>query len=167
MINFLRSRLPRMGDWTPTIPFPLRAAILALWAFEPVSRGVDYLTGADLKNTTTLSEVEKAFPLPVWGLFCLVSGIMILVGFAGRWRRVSILGLYFAGATYLALAVGFASAVWDRGGDGFRTPVMFLVFGLTYWLAAIGYVVNNKPRLVVVDDDELPDAKVPDGSPTP
>lgn len=164
MIDWLKDQLPRTGDWTPTIPFPFRAVILALWAIEPISRGLDYLTGDGPNVTQSLSNVEAAFPLPVWGLFCLTAGCLILAGYAGRWRRVSILGLHLAGATYFALAVGLTAVAWDRGGDGFRTPVMFFVFSLTYWSAALGYAINNRTRLVVVDD---PDAKASDGSPSP
>lgn len=164
MLNWLKDRLPRQGDWTPTIPFPLRAVILAVWAFEPISRGLDYITGDGPNVTRSLTKVEAAFPLPVWGIFCLIAGILIVFGFAGRWRQMSILGLHLAGATYFALGVGLAAAVIERGGDGFRTPVMFFVFAITYWSAAVGYAMNSRTRLVVVDD---PDAKATDGSPAP
>ncbi|WGH22059.1 hypothetical protein [Gordonia phage MerCougar] len=165
MLRKLLDRLPRLGEWTPTVPFPLRAVILALWALEPISRGLDYITG-EHNPTATLSKVEAAFPLWFWGLLCLASGILILTGFAGRWRRVSIIGLYFAGAAYIALACGFTAAVYERGGDGFRTPITFFVLGFTYWAAALGYAINQQPRLIVVDDDDDPDVKVSDGSPT-
>lgn len=165
MLDKIKARLPRTGDWTPTIPFPLRAVILAVWAFEPISRGLDYLTGDGPNVTQSLSFIEAAFPLQIWGFFCLTAGILIVLGFAGRWRQISILGLHLAGATYFALAVGLSATVFERGGDGFRTPVMFFVFAITYWSAAIGYAMNsNRTRLVVVDD---PEEKASDGSPTP
>ncbi|WGH20834.1 hypothetical protein QLT00_gp51 [Gordonia phage Commandaria] len=167
MLFVLRGWLPRTGDWTPLIPVQVRAVILALWALEPISRGIDYVTGDKPGITASLTKIEQAFPIQVWGLLCLLSGIMVLVGFAGRWRRLAILGLYFAGATYFALGCGFAHAVFERGGDGFRTPVMFFVFALTYWAAAIGYVISRPPELIVIEDnDSDPDTKVPDGSPT-
>ncbi|QZD98893.1 membrane protein [Gordonia phage Tracker] len=165
MTRIRRFRLPRTGRWTPLIPLPVRVVILALWALEPISRGLDYLTGDQPGVTQSLTRIEQAFPLQVWGGFCFISGAMILVGFAGRWRRLAILGLYFAGATYVALGCGLAAVVIERGGDGFRTPVMFFVFGLTYWAAAIGYMMSGPPELIVVDSNDS-DEKVPDGSPS-
>lgn len=158
--------IPRPGEWTPLIPIQVRAVILALWAIEPISRGLDYITGDKPDVTQSLSAIEAAFPIQVWGIFCLTSGILILSGFAGRWRRIAIAGLHIAGATYCALAVGLADAAISRGGDGFRTPVMFFVFGLTFWAAAIGYGVARRDRLVVIDDDD-PEAKAYDGDPSP
>ncbi|AXH49784.1 minor tail protein [Gordonia phage Pleakley] len=166
MLDRLKSLLPRKGNWTPLIPIHIRAVILALWAIEPITRGLDYITGDKPGVTQSLSAVEGAFPLQVWGAFCLTGGVLILTGFAGRWRRVAITGLHIAGATYCALAIGLTDTAIGRGGDGFRTPVMFFVFALTFWSAAIGYAVIRRDRLVVIEDDD-PDAKALDGSPTP
>ena len=166
MLDRLKRLLPKTGDWTPLIPLRIRAVILIVWAIEPIARGIDYLTGDGPGVTQSLTEVEAAFPLPMWGLFCLSGGSMILIGFAGRWRRVSIIGLHITGATYFALAVGLAAVAAGRDWDGFRTPMMFFVFAITFWAAAIGYATERRDQLVVLDDD--PETKVNDrGTPDP
>ncbi|QDF19160.1 minor tail protein [Gordonia Phage Lollipop1437] len=166
MLDRLKQALPERGDWVPLIPLPIRMIILILWAIEPISRGLDYITGDGPNVTQSLNAVESAFPLHVWGIFCFVSGVLILAGFAGRWKKIAITGLHLAGATYFALACGLTDTAIDRGGDGFRTPVMFFIFSLTYWCAAFGYAFIRREPVVVVDDDPE-DAKVPDGTANP
>lgn len=170
MLDRLKNFLPRKGNWTPLIPIRIRVVILALWAIESITRGLDYITGDRPDTSRSLSAVEAAFPLQMWGTFCIVGGGLVLAGFAGRWRRVAIAGLHITGATYFSLAIGLTDTAIGRGGDGFRTPVMFLVFAMTFWSAAIGYAVAGRDRLVVIDDDG-PDAKALnaalDGSSTP
>lgn len=167
MLDALKKILSFRGNWVPQMPLGFRTLILVMWAIEPITRGIDYITGDRPGTTTSLSAVEGAFPLWVWGTFCLVGGCLILGGFATRWRTVTIAGLHITGATYFALAIGLSDTAISRGGDGFRTPVMFFVFALTFWASAIGYAVLRRDRLVVITDvDGSPDAKALDGSPT-
>lgn len=167
MLASLKDMLPKRGQWTPLIPIVVRMFILYLWASEPISRGLDYVTGDGPNVTRSLSAIEAALPLHVWGLFCLTGGGMIVIGFTGRWRLVAIAGLHICGVTYFGLAVGLTEQVWGRGGDGFRTPWMFFVFALTFWAAAIGYAAApRKDRLVVIDGDD-PEVKSLDGDPAP
>lgn len=166
MLDRLKGLLPDKGSWVPLIPMPIRMIILILWAIEPISRGIDYITGDGPNVTQSLNAIEGAFPLHVWGIFCLTAGVLILAGFAGRWKRIAISGLHLAGATYCALAIGLTTNVFERNGDGFRTPVMFFIFAFTYWLAAFGYALFRRERVVVVTDDD-PDAKATDGTADP
>lgn len=79
-------------------------------------------------------------PLWAWGMLCLISGLLVATGFIGRWPSPTILGLHMAGTTYGALTIGLAAKTIERGGDGFRTPVMFAIFAVTCWAAALGYL---------------------------
>nr|AAY16513.1 hypothetical protein GTE5p031 [Gordonia phage GTE5] len=167
MLDRLKDHLPEKGGWVPLIPLPVRMIILILWAIEPISRGLDYITGDAPNVTQSLNAVEGALPLQAWGAFCLTAGVLILAGFAGRWKRIAISGLHIAGATYFCLAVGLTDTAIERGGDGFRTPVMFFIFALTYWCAAFGYALVRREQVVVVTDDGPEDAKVPDGTADP
>lgn len=128
------------GNWVPLIPPKFRWPILALWTLEPVARGLDYVTGDQPSTSSSLSFVEQAMPLQMWGVLFLLGGVMCIGGFVMRWPRITVLGLHTAGTTYAAIGIGLAAAAIDRGGDGFRTPVMFAVFALTFWLAAFGYL---------------------------
>lgn len=121
------------GDWVPLIPTSFRWPILAMWVIEPVVRGIDYVTG-DGPNTT------NSLPLWAWGPLYLAGGSLSISGFLLRWPRMTILGLHIAGTTYAAMALGLAVKASERGGDGFRTPVMFAVFAFTFWFAAFGYL---------------------------
>ncbi|AKI28682.1 hypothetical protein GTE6_40 [Gordonia phage GTE6] len=128
------------GDWVPLIPTSFRWPILALWVLEPVVRGIDYVTGDGPNTTNSLTFVEQAMPLWAWGLLFLAGGSLSISGFLLRWPRMTILGLHIAGTTYAAMALGLTVKAVERGGDGFRTPVMFAVFALTFWFAAFGYL---------------------------
>ena len=130
----------RRGEWVPLVPTPFRWSILALWVLEPVVRGIDYVTGNGLTTTNSLTFVEQAMPLWAWGLLFLAGGALSTGGLLLRWPRMTILGLHIAGTTYAAMALGLAVKVFERGGEGFRTPVMFAVFALTFWFAAFGYL---------------------------
>lgn len=130
----------RRGEWVPLVPTPFRWSILALWVLEPVVRGIDYVTGNGLTTTNSLTFVEQAMPLWAWGLLFLAGGTLSTSGLLLRWPRMTILGLHIAGTTYAAMALGLAMKVFERGGEGFRTPVMFAVFALTFWFAAFGYL---------------------------
>lgn len=134
------------GDWVPLIPERFRWPILLLWAAEPIARGMDYITGDAPGTTQSLTFVEQAMPLQGWGTLCLVGGLLVLFGYVGRWVMVSVWGLHLVASTYAALAVGLVAKTIERGGDGFRTPVMFAVFAITFWLAALGYLAGEKQR---------------------
>lgn len=167
MVTTLKGLIPKRGEWTPLIPIVARMFILYLWASEPISRGLDYITGDGPNVTRSLTAIEAALPLHVWGLFCLAGGGLVVMGFSGRWRLFAIAGLHICGVTYFGLAIGLSEPVVDRGGDGFRTPWMFFVFALTFWAAAIGYAAApRKDRLVVIDGDD-PEVKALDGDPAP
>lgn len=144
---------PRRRDrWVPLIPPRYRWPILILWIVEPITRGLDYVTGDFPDNGQQLSVVERSLPLQAWGVLCLVAGVTILVGFVWRLPKVAIAGLHVAGATYMTLTIGLLAAVPYPPTDGFRGPTMFAIFALSYWFAALGYVQQ-------LHDEEIADAR--------
>lgn len=131
-------------EWMPLIPPRFRWPILILWVLEPITRGLDYITGDSPGTTTSLTFIEQAMPLQAWGALCLIGGVGITVGFIWRSPIIRLGGLHIAGATYATLTIGLAARTIERGGDGFRTPTMFAIFALTYWCAALGYAVAER-----------------------
>lgn len=129
----------RRGKWTPLLPVAVRLMVVVLPPLETLLRGIDYITGDAPSTTNSLTFVEQLLPLWAWGLLCIGSAVTILTGFAGRWPGPAILGFAVGGSTYLSLAYGLALKTVERGGDGFRTPTMFVVFGLVFWGMAWGY----------------------------
>lgn len=138
----MRPFLIRRGNWTPLLPVAVRLLVVMLPPLETFFRGLDYITGDQPGTTSSLTFVEQALPLWGWGLLCLVSSVLILAGFAGRWPNPAIIGFAIGGSTYLSLAYGLALKTLERGGDGFRTPTMFVVFGLVFWGMAWGYYLQ-------------------------
>ena len=129
-------RRPRRGGWVPLLPLPWRMAVMALIPITPVLLGVDYLMG---ESGSTLTQVEKAMPLDVWGWLLIVSGAAIFLGFGMRWRLVTIGALWVSGSVLLTLAAGIGAETIDWEG-GFRGPWLYAVFGLASWLTAGGYI---------------------------
>lgn len=130
------------GTWTPLLPVAIRLLVVALPPLETLLRGIDYVTGDQPSTTNSLTFVEQLLPLWAWGVLCIGSAVMILAGFAGRWPHPAIVGFALGGSTYLSLAYGLALKTVERGGDGFRTPTMFIVFGLVFWGMAWGYYLQ-------------------------
>ena len=56
------------GDWRPGLPSDVSMILLILLAVQAVNRGIDYLMGDRDTTTNSLTVVEQAMPLWVWGL---------------------------------------------------------------------------------------------------
>ncbi|KXP00919.1 hypothetical protein [Tsukamurella pseudospumae] len=129
----------RRGSWVPLLPPAARYIVIGLVPLEPIGRGYDYVTpGAE--NAASLSLVEELFPLSVWGVGCLVAGIVAFVGLNMRWPVPAILGLFLAGCVEATLAGGQWAAVagvpWL---DGIRGPIITSIFALAQFGMAAGY----------------------------
>lgn len=145
----------RRNWWILRLPVPLRFAILFAWGLEPISRGVDYITGDKPGITSSLSYVEDSAPLWFWGLCCLIGGLLVCFGLFFRWLWPLIAGSLLCGATYFTLSIGLIMVCIDRGGDGFRTPVMFLLFSFTWFVMGFGYWGKVRQQQLMTDwEDE-------------
>lgn len=136
-------RYLKPGVWTPLIPFPFRAIIMLAWAILPIPYGIDYLyENPDRQNR--LSFIEGAVPLYAWGAVMLLGGLVATVSLLMRWRMRTIVSLHLLGALWFTLSIGlFIDSITIWGGDGFRSGCLFLAVSSTYWMAAIGYYVQE------------------------
>lgn len=74
-------------------------SIVGFLTFALVMRGLDYVTG----SVDGRGEVEQT-PL-VWGVTCIVVGIVVVVGLVSRQTRIIIAGSLMASAIYVMFAV--------------------------------------------------------------
>lgn len=129
----------RRGDWVPLLPPAARLAVVMIVPLINLGWGVDYVLPSE-STAHSLSVVERAMPMVVWGVLCLAAGIVSLVGFIGRWRRVAAVGLWIGGSTFFALAAGQWAAVagvpWL---DGVRGPILATVVAAAQLGMAAGY----------------------------
>ena len=126
------------GSWAPGLQSDL--TLVAMWAFglEAFVRGIDYATGDRADVTSSLSVVESAMPLPMWGAIILVGAILFLGGVIFKKHNPIIAGSLILMATYMALAVGLFMRMVERGWpwDGFRSPLLFAAVATLYGLYA-------------------------------
>lgn len=129
----------RRGSWVPLLPRAARERTVRAVPIIMLGWGLDYsLPGVE--NAHSLSKVEQAMPMGAWGALCLIGGIATMLGFYGRWRRLTIAGLWVAGWTFTAIAVG---QWWAVSGvpwlDGVRGPIVTTIVGLAQINMAFGY----------------------------
>ncbi|WP_412475373.1 hypothetical protein ACK8HH_17005 [Gordonia sp. LUNF6] len=116
---------------------------------EPILRGLDYVLPGAVPPAVQLSQVEQAMPLWLWGTLCLIAGLTALTGFLGRWRRLTVVGLWIGGSVYAALAVGQWIAVAHQPWlDGLRGPSIVTLLCLAQLGMAIGYAAQPDDREV-------------------
>ena len=133
----------RRGTWVPLLPLPARISVVTLVTVEPIMRGIDYILPDAEPPATQLSVLEQAMPITVWGIACLMAGLAALVGFAGRWRRITVAGLWLGGAVYAAIAAGQWAAVVDHPWlDGMRGPAIVSLLALAQMGMAVGYALQ-------------------------
>lgn len=136
----------QMGNFDPRILLLIKLLI----ATEAILRGIDYVTGDSPETTSSLTAIEKAMPLEWWGILCLIAGGGLIVGMLGRWFTLMIGSCMVGGATYVTLSVGLAMKAYERSGDGFRTPVMFAVFGIIWFCMAWG-IADKMKRIALME----------------
>ncbi|WP_298445916.1 hypothetical protein [Gordonia sp. (in: high G+C Gram-positive bacteria)] len=133
-------RLTR-GQWQPLIPERWRTVVVGVIPLSTAVVGVDYLMG---ERGASLTEIERAAPIQVWGAALVASGILTLAGYIGRWRHVAIIGLHLGGALMITLGAGIGVETIDAAG-GFRWPWLYFAIGIASWGAALGYWMQVEP----------------------
>lgn len=130
---------PKIGRWTPGLQNDLSQIAMLALSLEIIVRGFDYLTGDRNDVTSNLSIVENALPLPLWGAILLVGGFSFIAGVVWRRFGLIIFGSVVTMACYMALACGLFLKMAERGWpwDGFRTPLMFVVYAGLFGLFAL------------------------------
>lgn len=133
--------LIRRGRWEPLVPEMWRSVVVSVIPLSMIVVGVDYLLG---ETSSALTELERTAPIWVWGLALVTSGLTTFVGYAGRWRHVTITGLHVGGALMITIGAGVAVETIDRQG-GFRYPWLCAAVGIAAWAAALGYWMQVEP----------------------
>ncbi|WP_426707527.1 hypothetical protein ACEN2D_02140 [Corynebacterium auriscanis] len=157
------------GDWRPGLPADVSALLVGIMALQAGNRGVDYLLGDRDTTTNSLTVVEQAMPLWVWGLLFCAGGVLVGVGMWKRHAEPIITGSILLMATYGALAWGLLLKMIERGTpvraftheagefnltgmigawpwDGWRTPTSFLTVAIMWGCIAWGTRVMQRAR---------------------
>lgn len=134
------------GDWRAGMPAPVSRFILITMTLEVLSRGADYATGDRPGVTSSLTIIEAALPLPVWGVLFLLVGCTTALGIGLRRFMLIAYGAFFAGGLYAILSVGLFLRMVERGWpwDGWRTPTHFLMMGALWGAVAAGTIWRRK-----------------------
>lgn len=134
------------GHWRPGLPAPVSRFILWLMTAEAMSRGIDYVTGDRPGVTSSLTVIEAALPLPVWGLLFLIVASVTTLGVGLRRYWLITYGAFFTGGLYAILSVGLFLRMVERGWpwDGWRTPVHFLMMGGLWAAVAAGTIWRRR-----------------------
>lgn len=133
----------RRGQWVPLLPPASRGVAVGVIPLVLILTGVDYLLPGITEDG--LSVVEKAAPIELWGILCLISGLLMLTGFRWRWPRPVIIGAHLGAATFITLAVGqFVAITAHPWWDGLRSPVITAAVGIACWGMALGYATQTR-----------------------
>ncbi|KGM18138.1 hypothetical protein [Corynebacterium auriscanis] len=157
------------GDWRPGLPADVSALLGGIMALQAGNRGVDYLLGDRDTTTNSLTVVEQAMPLWVWGMLFFAGGVLVGVGMWKRHAEPIVTGATLLMATYGALAWGLLLKMIERGTpvraftheaskfdlagmihawpwDGWRTPTSFLAVAIMWGCIAWGTRVMQRAR---------------------
>jgi hypothetical protein len=133
-------KLPHLGlgDWVPGRTNYLLLAVQVLFAVQGAARGMDYvLPRPPMPTPASLTSIEAAFPLPVWGVGFLLAGGAVLVGLFGGWLTCIVIGHFLLAGLYGAFAYGIlADAPVDSylvAGGGALLLAGGLHLGLRRW----------------------------------
>ena len=159
----------RKGGWRPGQPADISGVILAILAVQAINRGVDYLLGDKATTTESLTVVEQAMPLWIWGALFITGGLLVCVGMWARRAEPIIVGGVVLMATYSAMAWGLMLKMIERGTslhaffdaagtgdlsaivaawpwDGWRTPTSFIVMATLWGCLAWGTRIMERAR---------------------
>jgi hypothetical protein len=93
----------RPGTWQPGGVSPALLAVQLVATFQAALRGLDYLRHPAAPPPGVLAVVESAAPPAVWGGLLCGSAVTVLLGLAGRWPAVLILGHALLAAVYVGV----------------------------------------------------------------
>ncbi|ACP33501.1 hypothetical protein [Corynebacterium aurimucosum] len=152
----------RQGDWSPGMPSLIFFIIFGLFTVQGANRGVDYITGDRPDVTQSLTVVEEAMPLQVWGVLFLMASLVVAVGMVFRRHNIIIAGCLYFVVLYSGITWGLTmkmltrmtpmSEFWAALTDPdihAPTPFMWVVIILMCVGCAALTVVVKKHRLLV------------------
>ena len=112
----------RVGSWEPArLGLSDSIGLTILLTFAAVVRGIDYLTPRSY-SSPSLSVVEAAFPLWVWGLMFSAPAVFLAVSALARVHAGVWIGHWLLVIAYVGLAAGLGVEYFGRPWfDGIRT----------------------------------------------
>ena len=119
-----------------------------LLAVTPIVSGVDYLLG---ENYQSMTLIEKAIPLWIWGVLCIISGLSTCFGYLIRSPFFCIGGMWLTGSVFFTLAFGISWQSVDSAG-GFRVPWLHLVVAIASMFSAMGYKEQLNAEQSVIEN---------------
>lgn len=125
------------GSW---VPARLTGAdlLLVVWAslFQVWIRVFDYTTGSD-SGSRSLTLVERAFPLPVWGAAFGLGAVILLIGTLDRRHLVVWLGHFYLASAYTLLGLGILiSVLMVPWANGIRGAGVLILPTIMHWVFA-------------------------------
>lgn len=116
---------------------------LLLWivTFQLASRGADYFTGNPRPGVGAF-EIGTYTPALVWGVTCLVTAAVVLVGLVVKSHRVTRNGAVLAMCVYLAFSVMVVDDVFRDGFDDWRFLTSYLAGAATWGVLAGSLTMN-------------------------
>ncbi len=126
------------GSWTPFRTNWLVLAVQLLIVGQAASRGLDFVQPRPPGTITdTLSVVEAAAPLPLWGAGLLLAASMIFGGLFGGWTTPIIVGHVGLAALYGAFSYGLIDQTpitsgWEAVG-GLALLLVGVYLGVSRW----------------------------------
>lgn len=117
-----------VGTWEPGefpawVSLAFKLTLLVLMAV----RGMDYCTGDTDKVAASLTEVERAAPLWVWGGALVFFSLIALVGMLFRQIKLILVGHLAGWAIYWAFSVGTVMSLVGNSRDLSLSEVLFAV----------------------------------------
>ena len=101
--------LPHLGSWHPGRTNALLLLLQVGLALQAASRGMDYILPRPPSPVPpVLTVVERALPLPVWGLGFLLAAGAVMVGLAGGWWVCMVAGHAAMAVSILLVPLGSA-----------------------------------------------------------
>jgi hypothetical protein len=152
----------RQGDWSPGMPSLISFIIFGLFTAQGANRGVDYITGDRPDVTQSLTVVESAMPLQVWGVLFLMASAVVATGVVFRQYKAIITGCLFFVVLYSGITWGLTVKMFGRmtpPSDFWRalvdpniyapTPLMWVIIALMCVCCSVLTIVAKKYRAVV------------------
>ena len=126
------------GNYTVSLPRSVTRCLLIAFALEVLCRGIGLIIQDSPRTSLTL--VEAALPLDVWGVISILTACVILAGVILKRAGLIFYGSTTIMALYLTLGWGAILRVAELGWpwNGFKTVTTLIILGLAWGLVAHG-----------------------------
>lgn len=132
-----------VGDWEPGelprwVAFAVKVTLLVLMAV----RGLDYYTGDSGKVAASLSEVERAAPLWLWGSVLVFFALFGLVGMILRQSNMIFIAHLAGWTLYWSLSVGTFTSLIESSRELSLSKILLAITLLLIAIVA-GFILHT------------------------